>query len=192
MLHLGQHQHERVLDRAVQLGHPLGVHAGHDRFGERVDRQRIAGGEFGVAERGAVEVELAASRSVVGRAGELRVLLDQVGQRVASLGRVDEVGGDRGVEREPAHLDVELEQRPHQRLDVVTAEVGVRAERVADGIVGEDVGGDPQHLGHRRIGDDGDTGERAPARLAGPRGGDVDGVGRQRSPPPPRPATTPW
>ncbi len=129
MFHLRQHQHERVLDRPVQLGHPLRLHARHDRVGERIDREGVTGRELGVAERGAVEVELAAAGSVVGRAGIAGVLLDEVRQRVAGLGRIDEVGGDRRVERQPPYLDVVLQQRPHQRFDVVAVQIAMPAER---------------------------------------------------------------
>ena len=50
VFHLRQHQHERVLDAAVELDHPLGVHARDDRLGERVDRERVASSDLGVAE----------------------------------------------------------------------------------------------------------------------------------------------
>ena len=100
VFHLGEHEHERVLDRVVQLGHALGFDAVVDRVGEVVHGERVTAGHLGVAERRAVEIELAAAGRIVGRTGELRVLLDQVGQRVTRLGRIDQVGGDRSVERE--------------------------------------------------------------------------------------------
>jgi hypothetical protein len=110
VFHLGEDEHQRVLDRPVQLGHPLRLHAGRDRISERGDGKGIAGGQFGVPERRSVEVELTGARSIVRWPREPRVLLDEVGQRVARLGGIDQVRGDRRVERQATHLDVELEQ----------------------------------------------------------------------------------
>ena len=62
VLHAGQHANERVLDRVVQVGHALGGEAGLDRLGDVVHGERVAGGPLGVADAGAVEVELAGRR----------------------------------------------------------------------------------------------------------------------------------
>ena len=49
VLHRGEHTHERVLDRAVELGHPLRFEAGVDRLGDVVHGERVAAGPLGVA-----------------------------------------------------------------------------------------------------------------------------------------------
>ena len=118
VFHLRQHHDERVLDRAVELGHALRFEARHQRCGERVHGERVAPGTFGVGHRRAVEVELARRRHVA-RPGEAGVLLDEVGQRVPGLGRIDQVRGDGRVEGETVEVDADGEQRAHQRLDVV-------------------------------------------------------------------------
>ena len=98
VFHLRQHPHQRVLDRRVQVGHALQFDRRLDRVGELRCRQRIASGPLAVVDAGLAEVELALGLRLVGRKLVRRVLLEQVADRVARLGRVDEVGGDRCVE----------------------------------------------------------------------------------------------
>ena len=88
---------------------------------------------------------------LVGRELERRVLLEQVADRVARLGRVDEVGGDRRVERRAAQVVVARQQPAHQRLDVVAAHVGVLARAPwRRGSASSTVGRDPHALGRLR------------------------------------------
>ena len=95
----GEHADQRVLDRVVQVGHPLASRR-LDRLGDVVHRERVAGCALGVADARAIEVELAGGGRRPGRR-ELRVTGDQVGELVAGLGRVDQVGGNRRVELQP-------------------------------------------------------------------------------------------
>ena len=107
VLHAGEHAHERVLDRGVQLGHALLVERGaraasarwrhRERLGARARAtrrswcRRSRAGPDGSAVRG-------------GRAGQSVYFSTQVGDRVPRLGRVDEVGGDRRVELQPGQV----------------------------------------------------------------------------------------
>ena len=68
VLHPGEHDDERVLDRAVELGHALLFEARHDRLDEHRDGQCVAPGPDLGADLGAAEVELAARRRVVAAA----------------------------------------------------------------------------------------------------------------------------
>ena len=65
---------------------------------EVVDCERVPTCEFGVGHRCAVKVEPSRTRRVVRRTSEFRVLLDQVGQVVTHLSRVDEICSNRSVE----------------------------------------------------------------------------------------------
>ena len=136
VLHLGEHPDERVLDRVVELGHPVRIEARLDRSGDVMDGERVAAGPLG---RRSAPLPSRSSwpedGSVVARWRELGELLEQIGELVARLGGVDQVGGDRRVELQPAQVDVGLEQRTHQWLDVVAADVVVRAERLGDRVV---------------------------------------------------------
>ena len=83
-----------------------------------------------VAELIAVEVELTVGGRVARRGGERGVALDQVAEVVAGLGRVEQVGRDRGVERQPVDARSPLlQQRAHQRLGVVAARRPRRLQR---------------------------------------------------------------
>ena len=75
---------------------------------------------IGAGGRGrALEVELAVGRRVaLGDAGA-GVADRELLEEVAGLGRVEEVGGQRRVEGQAAHVDAEPGERPHQRLGLV-------------------------------------------------------------------------
>ena len=93
---------------------------------------------------GAAEVELAGGRGVVAGRGVRRVVLEHVAELVPRLGRAQQVGGDRRVELQTAHVDALQEQRTHQRLGVVAVEANGPKGRT-DGVVAEMLGRDPQH-----------------------------------------------
>ena len=173
VLHAGQDTHQRVLDRAVQLGHPLLVEAAHQWLDEVVHGERLSAGRRRRVGLGAVEVELTLGRRLVGRRGEPGVALDEVRQLVAGLGRIEQVGGDRRVQLEPIELDAELQQRAHQRLGVVAADRGC-GQGDGDGRIVEVGGRHPRHGGGVGVGDDGEPAQRATTGLAVPRGGDVE------------------
>ena len=65
-------------------------------------------------------------------------MLDQVGQRIPRFGRVDEIRGDRSVDREAFDLErvvagtISVEQGAHQRLGVVGTDIAVPDERAAN------------------------------------------------------------
>ena len=103
-------------------------------------------GALCVADPGSVEVELT-GRGGAARRGEAGELVDQVGELVARLGRIDEIGRDRGVEPEPDDVDRRLEQRAQERLDVVTAQRRGAARGRRQPGVGEQVGREPSDLG---------------------------------------------
>ena len=110
VLHPGEHAHQRVLDRVVEVAHALLVERGEQRPGDAVDRQRLAGGAHGVVVA-LTEVELAGCHRVAVGEAHVRVALEQPGDRVRGLGRVEQVGGDRGVELQPDLVDLQREQR---------------------------------------------------------------------------------
>ena len=105
VLHPGQHAHERVLDRRVQIGHALLGELRRDRLDEMVHGERLAAGDRRRVGGGAVEVELTLGRRLVDRRGEAGVALDEVRQLVARLRRVEQVGADRRVQLEPVEAD---------------------------------------------------------------------------------------
>ena len=190
VLHPGQHAHERVLDRRVQVGHALLGELRRDRLDEVVHGERLAAGDRRRVGVRAVEVELALGRRLVDRRGEAGVALDEVGQLVARLGRVEQVGGDRRVELEPAEVDAArraaprisaLTSWPRTSRAVDSASATARSSRWSAGI----------HATRRAVGvgDDGQAAQRAAPRLALPRRGEVDGVERRRAAAPTRPAT---
>ncbi len=165
VLHAGQHPDERDLDLVVERPQALRVERGLDRRDQPVDGQRAAGGHGRRRDRRAVEVELALRRRVpVGDAGA-RVPDDELLEQVAGLGRIDEVGRQRGVERERAHVDVEPGERAHQRLGLVggqgpSVDPGQRAERIAHRRVAQQGPGDPQHVARGAVGHEREALER--------------------------------
>ena len=100
----------------------LRVEGGEQRRHQAIDGEGPAGGGGGGRGGRPVEVELALGRRVaVGDPGA-RVAHHQLLEQVAALGRVEQVGGERGVEGEAAHVDVEAGERPHERLGLVGGE----------------------------------------------------------------------
>jgi hypothetical protein len=179
VLHPGQHPDQGVLDGGVQLGHAVGGQLGRDRLDELVHGERLAPGDGRRLGGRAVEVELPLGRRLVGGEGEARVALDEVAELVARLRRVEQVGGDGRVERQPGEVDqwVVGQQGAHQRLCVVGPHRG-GAEGVGDGRVVEVVGRDPRDRRCIGVGDDGQAEQRGAPRLPLPGRGEVDG--RQR------------
>ena len=116
----------------IQIGHTLCLQAGIDWFGDVVNRERIAPGTLIRADRRSVEIELASARRIVRRRCELRELVQEIGELVPGLGRIDEVCRDRGVELKSGQVDTEFEQRPHDRLHVVAANTSMLLEGSAD------------------------------------------------------------
>ena len=109
----------------------LRVEGGEQRRHQAVDGEGPAGRGGGRRRGGAVEVELALGGGVaVGDPGA-GVAHDQLLEQVAALGGVEEVGGQRGVEGQAAHVDVEAGERPHQRLGLVGGERAAARARPA-------------------------------------------------------------
>ena len=82
VLHPGEHPHERVLDRVVELGHPLRVEAGVDRLGDVVHGERVAAGALGVARPPVPSRSSWPGGGAPCRAGRTAVnFVDQVGER---------------------------------------------------------------------------------------------------------------
>ena len=104
---------------------------------------------------GAVEVELALGRRRVGRRREAGVLLDQVRELVAGLGRIEQVGGDGRVELQAAQVDAEGRAASASADLTSWPRTGGRLQRLDDAGVGEVVAGDPRHGGRPGVGDDG-------------------------------------
>ena len=100
----------------------------------------------------------------VGRPSELGVLLDQVGQRVAGLGRIDEVGGDGGVEGEAAQLDVEPSSDRISGLTLWPRTLRCAASAAPTASSPSRSRRDPGDFGQRRVGDDRDAGQERAAR----------------------------
>ena len=121
VLHAGEDADQRHLDLAVEQVEPL-------RLERLLQRARQVGGPQRLRRRppghrlvaGAAEVELAGRRgAVVGQleAGEAG---QQLAEHVAAFGRVEQVGGEAGVERQAPHVDPSGQQRPDQALQPVT------------------------------------------------------------------------
>ena len=121
VLHAGEHADERHLDLAVEQVEPLRL--------ERLLQgpARWAAPSASVAARRATAWSPAPPKSswpgrrgvVVGQleAGEAG---QQLAEHVAALGRVEQVGGEAGVERQAPHVDPSGQQRPDQALQPVT------------------------------------------------------------------------
>ena len=161
VLHAGQHPDQRHLHLVVEAVQALRGQCLAQRQDQAVDGQRgpsrLLGGIDGVA----AEVETPLLWGVGGRvcAG---VAAGQVAQVVAGVGRVEEVGGQHGVDQRVAHLDAAVHQRAHQGLGAVRGERPGRAavdsvggaghetgERGRDGAVVQQVAG---HEGHPAAG----------------------------------------
>ncbi len=162
-LHLGQHPDERRLDVVVEVPQTLGVHGLQQRGGQLLGGQRRPAGAqrhgHGVV-AAHVEVELALGG--VGLVGQLEpgVAGQQVGQAVVRLGRVEQVGGQRGVDGQAGDVEVGLPHRLQQDLGVVDgdpAPVEHGRQGGAHGVVGEHAGGDPHHVGDLFVDHDGDA-----------------------------------
>ena len=115
---------------------PSRVERGQQRRHEAVDGERPSGRGGGGRRGGTLEIELALRRCVAVGDAHAGVPHHELLEQVAALGRVEEVGGQRGVECQAPHVDVEAGERPHERLGLVgrqrSALVGSeRAERVA-------------------------------------------------------------
>ena len=143
----------------------------------------MAGRVLRRAHAGAVEVELALGRRpLLGQLG-LGVAPQDLLEQVARLRGVEQVGGDRGVERQAPHVDIHQRQRPHDGLGLVGGDRAAalggkrhqRGERGPHGLVVEQRGGDPRHVGRLGVGDDRQAVERRAALAAGPRRGQRHG-----------------
>ena len=149
------------------------------RLDQPLDRQGVAGRAQRHADARAVEVELALGRGAVGGQLDLGVPAQHLVQQVARLGGVEQVSGDGGIERQGAHVDAGVEQRPHDRLGLVGGDrpaPGRRgrhqlAEGGLHGLVGQQLGRQPRHVARAGIGDDGQALERRAALAALPRRG---------------------
>ena len=198
VLHAGEHADERHLDVVVERAQALGVERGEQRRDQAVDGEGPPGGGGGRRRGRAVEVELALGRRVaVGDPGA-GVADHQLLEQVAALGRVEEVGGQRGVERQAAHVDVEAGERAHERLGLVggerpTAGAGQRGQGVAHAGIGEQRARDPHHVAGGAVAHEGQALEvGAPLRarprrrqrerraVAGERGEHLGGARRRR------------
>ena len=131
----------------------------------------------------AIEVELTLGGGPVRGQLGARVAPQNLVEQVARLGRVEEVGGDRGVERQAAHVDARVEQRAHDRLGLVggdrAAAVGRQGDQCGEGrphpLVGQQRPGQPCDPGRGRVGHERQPVERRAALAAVPGGGDRQG-----------------
>ena len=176
VLHAGEHADERDLDVVVERAQALGVEGGEERRDQPVDGQRAAGRRGGARRGRSLEVELARRGDVAVGDASAGVADEQLLEQVAALGRVEEVGGQRGVERQAADVDVEAGEGAHERLGLVggerpAADAGERAELGADLGVGEELAREPQHVAGVAVADEGQALEGRSALRAGPRGG---------------------
>ena len=104
---------------SLSVRRPCASRAASSGCDQTVDGQGAAGGGGGRRRGGAVEVELALRGGVaVGDAGA-GVADQELLEQVPALGRVEEVGRERGVECQAAHVDVEARERAHERLGLV-------------------------------------------------------------------------
>ncbi len=132
VLHAGQHAHEGVLDVGVELGHALRLQRPLERGSEAADGEGEPRGAPRVVDAGVAEVELAGRVGIVDGECVRRVLLEQRADRVLRLGRVDQVGGDGGVEHQAGDVDALCQQRAHERPGLVPAQLaGARRARRA-------------------------------------------------------------
>ena len=156
----------------VQRAQALRVERGGDGPDEPVDGQRVARGEQRDVGRPLLEGELALGGAGVGRQLEVGVAQQQLAQHVAGLGRVEQVGGQLGVDGQGAHVDVDAQQGADERLGVVR---GDRAggeyvlQRGPHARVVEDRGGEHEHLGHFAVGHQRQRVDRRASRGSRPR-----------------------
>ena len=93
----------------------LVVERAGQRLDQPVDRQGVPGrAQRGadVPRRGRAGPRTPPRRPAVRRPG---VAAQQLLEQVARLGRIEQVGGDGGVERQAAHVDADRQQRAHER-----------------------------------------------------------------------------
>ena len=116
---------------------------------------------------------------------EVRVAAEEVLERVAGFGRIEQVGREHGVDREPGEIDVVGEQTAHQRLGAVGGDVAIGQqirERDPDVGVSEQSSVDPRHLARAAVDDQRESDDLRPTLRSGPRRGERErcGGGTQR------------
>ncbi|CAB4825743.1 unannotated protein [freshwater metagenome] len=167
VLHFGEHPNERVLDVPVERIHTLRLERSLNGWCEPRHGERCATRTDRVVHRGVAEVQLAA-RCTLGREHIARVSGEQFAEGVPTLGRVQQVCGDHGVEREVMQVHTQTEQRAHQGLGVVRSDGAPVVERSDERGIAEHARRDPQDLGEIRVCHDGEPAERRATGLARP------------------------
>ena len=172
LLHAGQHPHQGGFDGVMQVGQPLGGQGLPQRRGQPVHRQRGPTGLHGRGDGrtvGAVGFEVQAELALgrirtrqlqAGEAGQ------HVGQVVAVAGRVEQVGGQHGVEAQVRRVDAPVDQLAPERLGPV------HGHRRAAGA--EHLGQSRSHLAAIAIAA---AGQEAAGHETGPARGGVDDEG---------------
>ena len=173
VFHLGEHTDQRILDRCVQQVHALLLESRFQGRREVSHGQRAATRNASIIVTFVGEVELTRGGRSCCRELVRRVATKQVGQGIADIGRVDEVGGNRHVELQAGDADTSTEGPPHQRLGVVTAQGEVRAEHREHIRMGEHLGWYPCHLASFDIGHHRQPDQLTAARLTRPCGNHV-------------------
>ena len=192
VLHAGQHPHQRHLHVVVEAVQTLRGQRFPEGSDQAVDGQsgpsRLLVGLDGAA----VEVQPSLRRDVGGRvyAG---VAAGEVAEVVAGVGRIQEVGGQHGVDQRVSHLDAAGQQRAHEVLGAVRGQWPARArigvcgstgdepgERGRDLLVVQQPAGQEGHPALGRVDHPGQAGLEPPRR-----GGQRQGRAR-RCPPRPR------
>ena len=98
VLHAGEDPHKRVLDVAVQRSHPLCIECRLDCGSKAGHSKGSAGRGDDLVGRAVTKVELA-TRCAPGRKGVAGVPLEQIADRVPTVGWVEKIGSDGSVER---------------------------------------------------------------------------------------------
>ena len=166
VLHPGQHPHEGHLDLVVQLGEAASLERLAHRRSQRSGGQGATGGHpVATVAIAVTQVELARRRALL--AGHLRpgVFGQQLRQVVAGVGRIEQVGGQLGVESQAGHLYLEAEERPQQRLGVMGDQTHRAVEQPDHLVVTQRQHpggglGEPRHLALGSIEDDRQPGQR--------------------------------
>ncbi len=131
VLHLGEHPDQRHLDVVVEAGQPVRLERLRQGLDELRHRQGVPTGDLRDRRAAPVEVELALRGGPVVRELELGVAAQQLGQAVERARRVEQVGGQLGVEVQTGHVGTHVEQGPHERLGVVDRDLRGAAEHAA-------------------------------------------------------------
>ena len=134
LLHPGQHPHQWPLDVLVQGPQPPAVQGLRQRRHQPGHGHGPAAGVLGRVGRGPGQVELARRRRIGRPDVEAEEAHGQVLQQVLRLGRVEQVGGDGGVEVEPGQVDGPQVERPHQLLGPWVEKDPKSAGRSSEGI----------------------------------------------------------